>query len=186
MSNRTFISQFFKQKRMVGALAPSSKFLAAKMLNHLPIEKASIIVELGPGTGVFTNKIIKRMAPNAHLIVIELNDIFFENIYLTSYSFKLCKINNTCTTTISSSISTNSLYDNLEVDFVVRNNNGFTQYIQVSQTVQNTNTLERELAPFENIADHYEKLLITMDYDTGTYNGIKKINAIDWLINIEK
>ena len=51
---------------------------------------------------------------------------------------------------------------------------------------QNTNTLERELAPFENIADHYEKLLITMDYDTGTYNGIKKINAIDWLINIEK
>ena len=80
MSNRTFLSQFFKQKRMVGALAPSSKFLAAKMLNHLPIEKASIIVELGPGTGVFTDKIIKRMAPNAHLIVIELNDIFFENM----------------------------------------------------------------------------------------------------------
>jgi hypothetical protein len=39
--------------------------------------------------------------------------LFFENIYLTSYSFKLCKINNACTTTISSSISTNSLYDNL-------------------------------------------------------------------------
>ncbi len=76
--------------------------------------------------------------------------------------------------------------NNLEVDFVVRNNNGFTQYIQVSQTVQNIKTLERELAPFENIADHYEKLLITMDYDTGTYNGIKKINAIDWLINSEK
>jgi predicted AAA+ superfamily ATPase len=76
--------------------------------------------------------------------------------------------------------------NNLEVDFVVRNNNGFTQYIQVSQTVQNIKTLERELAPFENIADHYEKLLITMDYDTGTYNGIKKINAIDWLISAEK
>ena len=76
--------------------------------------------------------------------------------------------------------------NNLEVDFVVRNNNGFTQYIQVSQTVQNRQTLERELAPFENISDHYEKLLITMDYDTGTYNGIKKINAIDWLLNSEK
>ncbi|MBU6159396.1 MAG: ATP-binding protein [Bacteroidetes bacterium] len=70
---------------------------------------------------------------------------------------------------------------NLEVDFIVRDNEGFTQYIQVSQTVQNTMTLERELAPFENIADHHEKLLITMDYETGTYNGIKKINAIDWL-----
>lgn len=71
----------------------------------------------------------------------------------------------------------------LEVDFVVRNNKGFTQYIQVAQTVQNARTLERELAPFGSIADHHEKLVITMDYDTGTYNGIKKINAIDWLIN---
>jgi predicted AAA+ superfamily ATPase len=71
--------------------------------------------------------------------------------------------------------------NNLEVDFVVRNNEGLTQYIQVSQTVQDAKTLERELAPFNSIADHHEKLLITMDYDTGTYNGIKKINAIDWL-----
>jgi len=76
--------------------------------------------------------------------------------------------------------------NNLEVDFVVRNNQGFTQYIQVAQSVQNTSTLERELAPFESIADHHEKLLITMDYDTGTYNGIKKINTLDWLTKTEK
>ena len=71
---------------------------------------------------------------------------------------------------------------NLEVDFVVRDQDGFTQYIQVSQTVQNSITLKRELAPFDSINDHHEKLLITMDYDTGTYNGVKKINAIDWLL----
>lgn len=71
----------------------------------------------------------------------------------------------------------------LEVDFVVRDRKGFTQYIQVSQSVQHPATLERELAPLENIQDHHEKVLITMDYDTGTYNGIKKINAIDWLLN---
>jgi len=76
--------------------------------------------------------------------------------------------------------------NNLEVDFVVRNNEGFTQYIQVAQTVQNATTLERELAPFESISDHHEKLLITMDYDTGTYNGIKKVNAVDWLTMPEK
>ena len=76
--------------------------------------------------------------------------------------------------------------NNLEVDFVVRNNEGFTQYIQVSQTVETATTLERELAPFDSIADHHEKLLITMDYETGTYNGIKKINAIDWLTKTEK
>jgi predicted AAA+ superfamily ATPase len=72
--------------------------------------------------------------------------------------------------------------NNLEVDFVVRDREGFTKYIQVSQTVQNPDTLARELAPFNSISDHHEKLLITMDFDTGTYNGIKKINAIDWLM----
>ena len=72
--------------------------------------------------------------------------------------------------------------NNLEVDFMVRTKEGFTQYIQVSQTVQNPTTLARELAPLNSISDHHEKLLITMDFDTGTYNGIKKINAIDWLI----
>lgn len=73
--------------------------------------------------------------------------------------------------------------NNLEVDFVTRNKEGFTRYIQVSQTVQSAATLKRELAPFDSIKDHHEKLLITMDYDTGTFNGIKKINALDWLIN---
>jgi predicted AAA+ superfamily ATPase len=73
--------------------------------------------------------------------------------------------------------------NNLEIDFVVRSKEGMTQYIQVSQTVQDKVTLERELKPLNTIPDHFEKLLITMDYDTGTYNGIKKINAIDWLLN---
>lgn len=76
--------------------------------------------------------------------------------------------------------------DNLEVDFVVRNNEGYTQYIQVSQTVQNATTLSRELAPFNSIPDHNEKILITMDYQTGTHNGVKQINAIDWLLDTKK
>ena len=54
---------------------------------------------------------------------------------------------------------------NLEINFVVRNNEGFTQYIQVAQTVQNSMTLERELAALDRIDDHHEKLLITLDYD---------------------
>lgn len=72
--------------------------------------------------------------------------------------------------------------DNMEVDFVVRDTAGNTQYIQVAQTVQSTDTLNRELAPFGKIPDHHQKILITMDYDTGSYNGIKKVNALDWLL----
>jgi predicted AAA+ superfamily ATPase len=73
--------------------------------------------------------------------------------------------------------------DNLEVDFVVRNKNGYTQYIQVAYSVKEQKTLERELSPFNKIPDYNERLLITMDYDTGSHNGVKQINAIDWLLN---
>jgi predicted AAA+ superfamily ATPase len=72
--------------------------------------------------------------------------------------------------------------DDLEVDFVVRNPQGDTQYIQVAQTLQNPDTLARELKPFNKIADHHEKMIITMDYEKGSYNGVKQINIIDWLL----
>ncbi len=73
--------------------------------------------------------------------------------------------------------------DNLEVDFVVRDKDGYTKYIQVSQTVKNQDTLARELAPFAKIPDFNERLLLTMDYETGSHNGVKQVNAIDWLLN---
>jgi phospholipid N-methyltransferase len=62
---------------MVGSMTPSSRFLAAKMLNHIPIKDAKVIVELGPGTGVFTEKILEKIGKNTQFIVIELNDDFF-------------------------------------------------------------------------------------------------------------
>jgi predicted AAA+ superfamily ATPase len=73
--------------------------------------------------------------------------------------------------------------DNLEVDFVVRDKNGYTKYIQVAYTVREQKTLERELVPFAKIPDFNERILITMDYETGSHNGVKQINAIDWLLN---
>jgi predicted AAA+ superfamily ATPase len=72
--------------------------------------------------------------------------------------------------------------DNLEVDFVCRDKNGDTKYIQVAQTVKNPDTLARELAPFDKIPDYNERILLTMDYENGNRNGIKQINAIDWLL----
>ncbi|MDR1981023.1 MAG: ATPase, partial [Tannerellaceae bacterium] len=68
----------------------------------------------------------------------------------------------------------------LEVDFIARNKAGYTTYYQVSQTVQNPETLARELAPFDRIPDHNERILLTMDYETGSRNGVKQINLMDW------
>jgi len=71
--SKTFIKQFWKDKKMIGSMVPSSKFLAAKMLNHIPLENTKLIIELGPGTGIFTEKIIEKIDASTHLIVLELN-----------------------------------------------------------------------------------------------------------------
>jgi predicted AAA+ superfamily ATPase len=70
---------------------------------------------------------------------------------------------------------------NKEVDFVVQDENGYTSYYQVSWTTNDENTLERELAPLKAIKDHSPKSLITTDNDEPTYNGIRKLNIVNWL-----
>ena len=42
--------------------------------------------------------------------------------------------------------------------------------------------LARELAPFNKIHDHNEKILITADYENGSWNGVKQVNIVDWLL----
>lgn len=71
-------------------------------------------------------------------------------------------------------------YDNEEVDFVIKNNDGI-KYIQVALSVRDEDTLKRELTSLKNIKDNYPKYLITLDYDTNDFDGIKQISAIDFL-----
>jgi predicted AAA+ superfamily ATPase len=73
--------------------------------------------------------------------------------------------------------------DALEVDFVARDKDGYTKYIQVAYTVREQKTLERELAPLAKISDFNERLLLTMDHETLSHNGIKQLNVIDWLLD---
>jgi predicted AAA+ superfamily ATPase len=67
-----------------------------------------------------------------------------------------------------------------EVDFVA-NRDKRTEYFQVSASVLDENTLERELASLRQIHDNYPKYLITLDNFTVDHNGIQQINLIDWL-----
>ena len=71
-----------------------------------------------------------------------------------------------------------------EVDFVAQKPGGILEYYQVSETVLDPNTRERELAPLEAIRDQYPKYLLTMDeiYKTNNYNGIQQYNVLDWLL----
>jgi len=71
---------------------------------------------------------------------------------------------------------------NAEVDFVATNENG-SEYYQVSLTVRDENTLSRELASLNSIADHSPKFLLTLDDDPmASHNGIRQLNALDWLL----
>ncbi|WP_417265389.1 class I SAM-dependent methyltransferase [Brumimicrobium sp.] len=72
-----FLKEFFKERKTVGAIRPSSKSLAKKMLKNVDFNDAKIIVEYGPGTGVFTRRIIEEMKPDAMLYVFELHEPFF-------------------------------------------------------------------------------------------------------------
>ena len=70
-----------------------------------------------------------------------------------------------------------------EIDFVAESSKG-VQYFQVAYTVRDKNTLERELSALESINDHYPKFILTMDIDPEVdYNGIRKMNVLDWLLD---
>lgn len=71
--------------------------------------------------------------------------------------------------------------DDTEVDFVVETEDEYI-YIQVALSVREEQTLQRELKSLESISNHYKKYLITLDYDTNNYNGIKQISVIDFLL----
>lgn len=80
MSKKKFISEVFKSGGTIGALSPSSSFLADKMLEPIHFKNANCIVEFGPGTGVFTHKLLEKMMPNAKLLVFEINPAFYEEL----------------------------------------------------------------------------------------------------------
>ena len=76
--------------------------------------------------------------------------------------------------------------DELEVDFVTENRDGL-KYYQVALTTRDEKVLERELRSLRKTGDHYPKYLLTLDMDLETdYDGITKINVIDWLLEVDK
>lgn len=73
--------------------------------------------------------------------------------------------------------------DDLEINFVAENRDGL-KYFQVALTVRDEKVLERELRSLQKTGDHYPKYLITFDMDMeADYDGITKINVVDWLLN---
>ena len=81
LSNQlVFLRQFGKQFETTGSLLPSSRFLAQAITRYLaqrgdaPIR----VLECGPGTGAFTDQIVRQLRPGDQFDLVELNEAFVD------------------------------------------------------------------------------------------------------------
>jgi phospholipid N-methyltransferase len=71
-----FAGNFIRHPHMLGSIIPSSRYLVNQVLAPVDWERAAVIVEYGPGVGTLTAEILRRMRPDARLVVFETNTSF--------------------------------------------------------------------------------------------------------------
>jgi phosphatidylethanolamine/phosphatidyl-N-methylethanolamine N-methyltransferase len=80
---RVFLSEFWNNFHTTGAIAPSGRWLADALTKYVPAKAESRprrILEVGPGTGAVTTALVRRLAPQDSLTLVELNDRFVEHL----------------------------------------------------------------------------------------------------------
>lgn len=75
----TFFRQWLKNPLRVAAISPSSKQLARQMMSQLP-KSCRRVIELGGGTGVFTQALLAHGIAPADLMVVELNEELHQHL----------------------------------------------------------------------------------------------------------
>ena len=73
--------------------------------------------------------------------------------------------------------------DDLEIDFIAEKD-GNKKYYQVSASVLDPATFEREITPLRKVSDNYPKYIITMDEFSSNNEGIRQVNVIDFLLGV--
>ena len=93
----SFLRQWAASPLKVAAIAPSGKRLGRLMTEGLDAATAPVI-ELGPGTGVFTEAMIARGVPEDKIALVELNEAFAHGL---STKFPQSQIHNVSATRLS-------------------------------------------------------------------------------------
>ncbi len=76
---KLFMSEFWHNRKQVGSLTPSSKYLAKAMTKDVKSSDRQTplsILEVGAGTGIFTRYIIKRMPFDSEFDIVEIDPKF--------------------------------------------------------------------------------------------------------------
>ncbi len=99
MSLRTFASEALNDWQTTAAVAPSSRFLVRAMLDPLPLHRAHTVVEFGPGTGVMTKELLKRLPQGATVFAFEINPRFARYLGEKIHDPRLVLVNDCAETT---------------------------------------------------------------------------------------
>lgn len=76
----SFLIEYIKHPRKIGAIAPSGKCLSRKMMKPIDFSSSDVIVEYGPGTGSFTKELLAHRRAGTTLILIEQNKYFYKKL----------------------------------------------------------------------------------------------------------
>lgn len=75
-----FFKRFLQRPFQVASIMPSSRALVERVSDKIDFEKAAVIAEYGPGEGVHTREIVRRMRPDAQLMIFELDAAFSRDL----------------------------------------------------------------------------------------------------------
>src|SRR6187551_3455343 len=79
-SRLRFLGQWVRNPREIGSITPSSRFLTREVVERIDPSRARYIVELGPGTGVFTQALLDALPAEGRILAVDTNASFIEHL----------------------------------------------------------------------------------------------------------
>src|SRR5206468_2899992 len=69
-----FVEAFLRDPLAVGSCWPSSATLCRAVVDHCDFQPGDTVVELGPGTGAFTELLLERLEGRGRLLAVEISE----------------------------------------------------------------------------------------------------------------
>ena len=83
----TFLRSFVRDWKTIGSVTPSSRYLVGAMLDKIDFRRVRRIVEYGPGTGVFTGEILRRLHPDDSLLALDTEAHFIDDLNASARAY---------------------------------------------------------------------------------------------------
>ena len=107
---KLFAKEVINSIKHIGAIAPSSKYLANNITKHISFDENQVIMEFGCGNGAITKNLLKKMPSSSRLISLEINDSFLKHCQDKFIGYNNFEVYN------HSAIEFDSLLENLEIE----------------------------------------------------------------------